>query len=215
LRNIGNDIVDLCHPDAIARWDDIRFADRVFTPAEQEQVRSSAFPDICLWIFWAAKESAYKAISKSFPEVSSSPRKYEASFGVIEFPSVVQGRVTTPEKPVQVQVVIEKDFVHGLGITGLTQDFYDIETGIYQIGADHEIDCILPEQESFLVRELAGKRIAAHANVPVSEVQIRREPIRNQPGPPEVYIKGEKSMISISLSHDGRFVAYAFSRLDP
>lgn len=211
MPNIGNDIVDLGHPDAIAKWKDSRFVNRVLTPAEQEQVRSSFCPDSFFWMFWAAKESAYKAISGIFPHVSSSPRRYEVFFGGRESPSFIHVMVTSPKTPVQVQAVIEKDFVHCLGITGLKQDFHNIETGIYRIIADNEIDRIMPEQESFLVRELAGKRIAAHAGVPVSEVQIRRKIIRNQPGPPEVYIKGEKSMISISLSHDGRFAAYALA----
>jgi len=75
LQNIGNDIVDLAHPQAIARYEDHRFISRVLTPAEQKKLRSSSFPNQCLWSFWAAKESAYKAVSRSFRLVSSYPKQ--------------------------------------------------------------------------------------------------------------------------------------------
>jgi phosphopantetheine--protein transferase-like protein len=206
--------VDLCHPQAIARYEDQRFINRVLTPAEQEILRSSSFPNQCLWSFWAAKESAYKAISRSFPLVSSSPKQYEVSIDDIGSPFVFHGIVTTPELPVKIQGEIRIDYVYCLGVTGKDVDDQTIETGIYPIPIENLEDIILPDQESSFVRKLAKDRIAAHLGVKVYQIQIRRKIIADQPGPPEVFVQGEKIPVNISLSHDGRFVAFAFTRLD-
>lgn len=202
--------MDLAHPQAIARFEDHRFVSRVLTLTEQEKLRSSSFPNQCLWSFWAAKESAYKAISRSFPLVSSSPKQYEVFMEDIRSPSIFHGRVTTPKTPVQIRGTIDPDYVHCLGVTGKETDVQTIEIGIYPIFKDKRGDIILPEQESLFVRERAKDRIAAYLKTDVSQIQIRRKIIANQPGPPEVFVQGEKIPINISLSHDGRFVAFAF-----
>ena len=214
MQNIGNDIVDLAHPQNISGYEDHRFISRVLTPAEQKKFRSSSFPNQCLWSYWAAKESAYKAISRFFPLVSSSPKQYEVSIEDIGSPSIFHGMVTTPELPVQIRGTIDPDYVHCLGVTGKEAYIQTIETGIYPIPTDKKGDIILPEQESLFVRELAKDRMAAYLKTDVSQIQIRRKIIVNQPGPPEVFVQGEKIPINISLSHDGRFVAFAFTRFD-
>ncbi len=206
--------MDLAHPQAIAGYEDHRFVSRVLTLTEQKKLRSSSFPNQCLWSFWAAKESAYKVISRFFPLVSSSPKQYEVSIGDIKSPSIFHGMVTTPETTVQIRGSIDPDYVHCLGVTGKDVDDQTIETGIYPIPTENMGDIILPEQESLFVRELAKDRIAAYLKTDVSQIQIRRKIIANQPGPPEVFVQGKKIPVNISLSHDGRFVAFAFTRFD-
>lgn len=206
--------MDLCHPQAIARYEDQRFINRVLTPAEQEKLRYSSFPNQCLWSFWAAKESAYKAISRFFPLVSSSPKQYKVAIDDIGSPSFFHGMVATPEAAVQIRGTIDPDYVHCLGVTGKDVDDQTIETGIVPIPASNIGDIILPDQESLLVRKLAKDRIAEYLKTDVSQVQIRRKTVADQLGPPEVFVQGEKIPINISLSHDGRFVAFAFTQFD-
>lgn len=61
---LGNDIVDLSHPDATSIHS--RFSERICTDAEYEQLRG--FPKnsqdwlIRLWTYWSIKEAAYKAV---------------------------------------------------------------------------------------------------------------------------------------------------------
>jgi phosphopantetheine--protein transferase-like protein len=64
LTSIGNDIVDLTSPDSIGKSRDRRFIARVFTPEEEERIDRSTSPDTALWMCWAAKEAAFKAVSK-------------------------------------------------------------------------------------------------------------------------------------------------------
>lgn len=76
MTSIGNDIVDLTSPDSIGKSRDRRFIARVFTPEEQERIDRSESPDTTLWMFWAAKESAFKAVSKLKPGLSFIHRAY-------------------------------------------------------------------------------------------------------------------------------------------
>lgn len=61
---MGNDIVDLSTAGTRGKSRDTRFLKRVFTAAEQQSIRAAENPDLVLWTFWAAKESAYKILSK-------------------------------------------------------------------------------------------------------------------------------------------------------
>ena len=36
---------------------------RVFTPAEQNRIKSFPEPDVLLWALWAAKEAAFKVLA--------------------------------------------------------------------------------------------------------------------------------------------------------
>ncbi len=64
LRVVGNDVVDLTAPRVRGRATDRRFVARVLAPEEAEGVRAAADPDLELWHAWAAKEAAYKVVSK-------------------------------------------------------------------------------------------------------------------------------------------------------
>ena len=73
---VGNDIVDLKEPDNCGKSGDDRFLGRVFTPEERDRIVAAACPDQLLWAFWAAKEAAYKAVSRDDPSICSTPRRY-------------------------------------------------------------------------------------------------------------------------------------------
>lgn len=60
----GNDVVDLARPRCTGKHEDERFLRRVFTPAERGAIRSDARPHDALWRRWAAKEAAFKVITK-------------------------------------------------------------------------------------------------------------------------------------------------------
>jgi len=64
---VGNDVVDLTAPRAAGRAADDRFLERVFTSPERAVIRAAADPDLELWHAWAAKEAAYKVVSKLLP----------------------------------------------------------------------------------------------------------------------------------------------------
>ena len=61
---VGNDVVDLDQPRCAGKAEDTRFVDRVFTAFERERIVEAPDPDRALWRRWAAKESAYKVVTK-------------------------------------------------------------------------------------------------------------------------------------------------------
>lgn len=65
---VGNDVVDLGAPRARGMSSRARFVDRVFTAAERERIAVGPEPDLEVWLGWAAKEAAYKVVSKLLGE---------------------------------------------------------------------------------------------------------------------------------------------------
>lgn len=64
---MGVDVVDRTQLRAEGRSRDERFLDRVFTETERERIDRSPDPDLEVWILWAAKEAAFKVVSKLEP----------------------------------------------------------------------------------------------------------------------------------------------------
>lgn len=219
MSHVGNDIVDLKTPEAMGKSSDIRFVQRILNPDEQKAVLSSDHADRFLWAFWAAKECAYKAVSKSFPEVSSAPRRYSVGFEVgfevgldsEKVSGVLSGIVNTPHGIVPVRVDFHEDYVHCIGIDQCSDDLEKIVFGLKEIEPDKQPGSYsLSEHESIMVRRLAKERIVSLFGREPDDIHIRRNKTSNGQGPPTVYYRGKKDNIDISLSHDGRFAAYAF-----
>ena len=61
---VGNDVVDLTDPRVPGKASGTRFLQRIFAEEERSAVVGAADPDLELWQRWAAKETAYKVVSK-------------------------------------------------------------------------------------------------------------------------------------------------------
>ncbi len=86
---VGNDVVDLNDRDADPQTLHPRFDARVFGSEELDQLRASARPVALRWRLWAAKEAAYKAVSKVDPGLVFSPSRFRVGLA----PSAGEGRV--------------------------------------------------------------------------------------------------------------------------
>ncbi|MDX1568780.1 MAG: 4'-phosphopantetheinyl transferase superfamily protein, partial [Longimicrobiales bacterium] len=64
MSRVGNDVVDLRHPRCQGKSRDRRFVERVFTFEEALVIYESEDPDRAVWRAWAAKEAAFKVVSK-------------------------------------------------------------------------------------------------------------------------------------------------------
>jgi len=74
---IGNDIVDLTLAYKESNWQRKRFLDKIFTPQEQYQIRSSKTPDLIVWSLWSRKEAAYKIYNRQSGIRKFNPIHYE------------------------------------------------------------------------------------------------------------------------------------------
>lgn len=208
---IGNDIVDLKTPEAMGKSADIRFVRRVLNASEQRLVFASDHPDLFLWALWAAKEAAFKAVSKAYPDVSSAPRRYLVAMDSKKIRDFVKGRVMTPCGSVRIKIDFHKNYVHCIAVLGAAENLEFIDYHIEEADANAPTEAgSVSKKESFTVRRLAIKNIAKSLRMNAQDIRIIRHQTGNKTHPPVVYVNGKRQGIALSLSHDGRFAACAF-----
>ncbi|MDA8126520.1 MAG: 4'-phosphopantetheinyl transferase superfamily protein [Deltaproteobacteria bacterium] len=228
---LGNDIVDLEMAENRGKCTDSRFLGRVFTAPERALIARAAAPDALLWALWAVKEAAYKAVSRADPAVDSIPRRYPVLFAGEEgglgpdgpegFPGPspagespvggflarsgrgsLAGRVLTPRGVLALQVTLTDRYVHALTATTPA----DLDRSRWQVEEIKNGD--IAADPSVLVRAFLCREMAVLAGCPAAELQVRKSPLGS--GAPDLCRRGVPLPFTISLSHDGRFVAYAW-----
>ena len=205
MPGVGNDVVDLKDPENIGKSRDDRFLCRVFTAEERERIASAPSPDTFLWSLWAAKEAAYKAVSSADPAVCSIPRRYrvllepkDATRKIVR----LTGKVITPRGELILEVSVSADWVHALAagaeeaLNRLCRRVKRLEGGKGAVNA------------SVFVRGALLREIARRLDCPVGDLSVVKNP--DGPGAPRVLFRGEMLAAEVSLSHDGRFAAFAF-----
>jgi phosphopantetheine--protein transferase-like protein len=207
LPGVGNDVVDLKDPENIGKSSDDRFLGRVFTAGERERIASARSPDRFLWSLWAAKEAAYKAVSRVDPAVCSIPRRYpvvlDADDATQEFVQLA-GKVITPRGELVLEVAVSADWVHALA-AGTAEALHRLCHRVKRLEETKGSD-----PSAFVRRVLLGE-IARRLDCPVGDLSV----VKNQAGSgaPHILLRGVPLAAEISLSHDGRFVAFAFDSL--
>jgi len=188
---IGNDIVDLRDPEnqTIARHP--RFDARVFAPDERAMLDEGADGERMRSMLWAAKESAYKFLRRSIPGLVFSPPKY-----VVRLSSLVAASVEAAGRRVPVRFDACEDYVHCIARDP-------------RMAAEEIIARIVPVaggQESVVVRLAA---IAALAEVLGEDPESLR--IERNERIPTLTRRGRAVPGTLSLSHHGRFAAFAWT----
>lgn len=211
--------MDLTHPHAKGKSRDLRFLKRVFLPDEERQILASHEPDTMLWTLWTGKEAAYKVIRKDNPDVPSTPRLYKVSLDRIDATSegvsvpdgeAFFGAVDTPVGTINLCTLVTPDYVHSIGISFPSNDALRdrVVSDVEQLCSPEQT---APADESFHVRNAAKRRLSRCLKVKCDLIEIRRTRGMRGLEPPYVYFHGQPAPIDISLSHDGAFIAYAFT----
>jgi phosphopantetheine--protein transferase-like protein len=203
LPPVGNDVVDLKHPENQGKSRDDRFLGRVFTAEERARIARAARPDTLLWALWAAKEASFKVVSRDDPTVRSTPRKYPILLDPSEVSDMcLAGRAITPRGELALRIVVTDDYVHALAAATVN----DLDTIFQRVDRmDVEEDHV--EASDFVRRGLLIE-IARCLDCPLGELSVGKEPLG--PGAPFVLRRGQPLAVDISLSHDGCFTAFAF-----
>ena len=211
MRAVGNDVVDLGTDGACGKSRDRRFVSRVLTASEQNRLAESQHPDACLWAMWAAKEAAYKAVSRIFPDISAWPGRYETVFDHPGLPRQFAGTVSTPEVSVCVRLHWDENRVHCVGLIGSSELWQDLTAHVFEPDYDaHPEIQSSAKQLSAAARTAAAAAIGLHTGLPQGLVKIERTRVSQRSVPPVVKIQGIHTEIPVSLSHHGRFAAFAF-----
>lgn len=185
---LGNDVVDLHDEEARDGATHPRFDARVFTESERASIASSDEPNRLRWSLWAAKEAAYKLGVTHRPGLVFSPRRF-----VVELEGAGEGRVKTPVGRFDLKLVDAGDAVHAIAteagapapVAGMTRTVGDVDP-------------------SRGVRRFAARILAERFGVATSGVEIGR-----RGRVPTLRLQGDPRRFELSLSHHGRYLAFA------
>ncbi len=189
---IGNDVVDLADRSVAERPRHPRFDERVFAPAERAALARSGAPERLRWMLWAAKEAAYKVAKKLDAEAVWSPRHF-----VVELGENLAGCVRHRDREIPVRVELGAGFVHALATDGT----WEAGERRANVAASDEDDA------SAAVRALARRDLAVWLGANEEELAIER-----RGRIPALLRGGVATALDLSLSHHGRFVAWAGER---
>ncbi len=211
---LGNDVVDLEDVDARPETFHQRFERRVFADAERRAIAEAEDPQACRWAHWGAKEAAYKLARQRDPGFVFSPIKLVAHFeprasrqkrGAADGQLERRGRLTLAAGPQEAAMTVELrsfetgQFVHVVALPA-GSDWGAVAMAVDGLGLGEGA-----QDPGLAVRRLALRAIARELGVDSARLSIgRRGRI------PTVELDGQTTKLSLSLSHHGRFVAFAF-----
>jgi phosphopantetheinyl transferase (holo-ACP synthase) len=204
---LGNDVVDLSAPRAMGRGRDRRFIEKILTPREQSVLETVDDPDTHIWRYWAAKESAYKALSRYHPDITSAPGRYDVTWNAKNDPRLITGSIRAPGMSLDVICGWNGDKICCVTMGCAGSPVPEISVGAELIGPEQGDD--FDRTTTFAsrrVREAAIRSIARYYQRDIRSVTI----CRTETGPPDVFFDGVIRPIVLSLSHDGRFVFFAW-----
>ena len=218
---VGVDVVDLEDRRCAGKHEDPRFLARILSPAELEAISTTSDAFATLWRIWAAKEAAFKVVSKL---EGAPPPFVHAEFEVEDAQTETGfGRVVWRGAVIHTHWHALPGRTVALGWDGLAAD-EAVEWGWGAMSvldpAPHasmeELLARLTERErgpvhsrgSALVRLAARAALAAALNVEEARVQIVSSDGPKGRVPPEVLLDGEPAQADVSLSHHGRWLAW-------
>lgn len=227
-RYVGVDVIDLEDRRCADKHEDERFLGRVLGDAERARVRAAQEPAEELWRIWAAKEAAFKVVSKlrGFP-----PPFVHARFRVEPHRDVAGfGIVLWEEIPVHVHWHVQPGRIAALGWDGRATD-EPVEWGWGPADAldpdpGGSMDALLirlTERErrpihsrgSVLVRLAARAALATALGVDESRLEVVSSEGPKGRTPPEVWLDGAPAPADVSLSHHGRWLGWGLRLADP
>jgi hypothetical protein len=192
---VGNDVVDLRDRDAgRADADWVRFDARVFADSERALVTGGA--PRARWRLWAAKEAAYKLARKLDARTVFSPPRF-----VVRLGADGAGLVEHGARCFEVVLSETAERVHAVARTGRAVG--DVAVGLVRLPDGHP-DRVRPGGPSRAVRRLACDELACRLDVSPADLEVRtRDRI------PELWCRGRRAPVDLSLSHHGGWVAFA------
>lgn len=222
-------MVDLADPRCAGKAQSRRFVARVFDTSEAERLGASRDADRLLWLYWAAKEAAFKVVSKLLP---SPPPFVHAAFRIAREPSSSQpvGRVEYRDLVIPFFLEETAASLHVVawhagsapipGIPGaLRWGSLPIEHALPSNAAAFEqlLESHFTSRErgpvhsmaSAAVRIAARRGVADALGVPLRSLEIICEGGSAGRTPPRLFSEGVQARSDVSLSHHGRLVAWA------
>lgn len=239
--SIGNDVVDLTAPRTSGVASRTRFLDRVFTEQERDRILRAEDSDLEAWSTWAAKEAAYKVVSQlsEAPPVFIH-RSYEVAWEhgpaagdgptSTGSPGPRSGSVQCDRGRLTVRIEVEPDrrFLHAVCTLASVPPHYETRGVVDRIDREDAAwarpwsdlldDMTARERDAVHSLPSAAVRIGARADaarwldVAPDRVEIVCAPGSIGRRPPRILVDGAPTIIDVSLSHDGPWIAWALTQ---
>lgn len=124
--------------------------------------------------------------------------------------STSSGTVETPSGTIAVRVETGDGFVHSLGMLGSRSNWDQVVHQVLPMGTRATRDVTQPARfESQRVREVFKQSLADLLGCEPGRIDIVRQKGPRGLGSPSVRVDGSRTDIDLSMSHDGRFLAFA------
>jgi phosphopantetheinyl transferase (holo-ACP synthase) len=188
---IGNDLVDLEDSETRPEERHERFDERVFCTVERESIGASGAPDRLRWILWAAKEAAYKVARKADERAVFSPPRFQ-----VHVDATLRGRVHFAGRDYALLIDEAPGRVHAVA-SEKPWESHECLSRVITWDAEAQL-------AGKAVRALARREIAAALDLPAEELEIEREGRI-----PVLSLGGRPLDVDLSLTHHGRFLAFA------
>jgi phosphopantetheinyl transferase (holo-ACP synthase) len=238
--SIGNDVVDLTAPRTSGVASRTRFLDRVFTEHERDRILRAEDSDLEAWSTWAAKEAAYKVVSQlsEAPPVFIH-RSYEVAWEqgpaaggeptAAASPSHRSGTVQCDRGCLTVclEVEPERRFLHAVCTLSSPPPHHETRGVVDRIDREDaawarpwsDLLEVMTAREREAVHSLPSAAVRIGARTDAArwlDVSLDRVEIVCAPGsigrrPPRILVDGAPTIIDVSLSHDGPWIAWALS----
>jgi len=200
---LGNDVVDLAHHGTQPGAQHPRFDARVFSERERALIAGNPSQPL-RWVLWAAKEAAYKAAKKLDRAMVWAPARFE-----VELDSRLGGCVRHGERAFLLRVEQTSAYVHVLAQdsaalaalrSAASDALHSAASNALHCGvAEHASPDASAEARAFACRTLA-------ARLGISEARLA---VAKNGRIPVLCADGALASADLSLSHHGRFVAFA------
>jgi phosphopantetheinyl transferase (holo-ACP synthase) len=197
---VGNDVVDLADRETAPLAMHPRFDERVFAAEELLWMRREGDPARRRWMLWAAKESAFKAAKRLDPSSSFSPRRVLVRLG-----DDSTGTVRLADRTFSVQVRLDRDVCHAVAWADrahLSHLAHLARSPIVVSG----VRLVMASEASprLAARRFAAESVAAYLGIAASDLELVKDGRL-----PRLRLHGRAAGLDVSLSHHGRFVAFA------
>ncbi len=187
---IGNDVVDLGDPETFEETVHPRWDFRVFTASERALLAGSDDRHRARWTLWACKEAAFKLLRREDRALVFSPPQFEVEIDEAKGATVRhRGRVC------RCRIEIRDEDLHVVAVRQ-RGDFLGVVSAVEATSSD----------PGTAVRELAVARLAPILGRHPRSLRI----VAGGGRIPKLRVEGWSHPGFLSLSHHGRWVAFAF-----
>lgn len=204
---VGNDVVDLRDPETAPAARHPRFAARVCGAGELRVIEAAGSPNRVLWAYWAAKESAFKALRKRVATLPFVPRHFAVRLRGGNDGGILHAEVRVADLRAAVEIQETADHLHAIacalpvGVAAPLAPCCRVVSAVHLIGE--------ATSHSASARACLARALSQHLGCRPADLAITDPPHRG--APPIVLVRGFPMLIDVSLSHHGRLVAFAFT----